>query len=552
MVDDPLVDRRRRLTPVRFRDEIADIAAQLRAKIDAAVDAFPVDAKARAERRAKVFDPVTGFEFFARTYFPHYLTKPASKVHEHLFARLPAISAAGGGARDVIIAPRGAAKSTLASLIYPIWRVIVGRSRYIIIAMDSYPQAALQIEAIKAEFEVNPRLAMDFPGECGQGRVWREGEIVTRTQARIEGVGSGMKLRGRRHGPHRPDLVILDEIENDENVQSPEQRDKTLRWIDRAVLKLGPADGSLDCVIVGTVLHYDAVILRIAARSTWRVARFAAILAWPDRMDLWDLWQEALENDGDAAAAAFYRDHRAEMDAGAVLNWPAMQSLSGLMRERAESLSAFATEQMGEPIAENAPFQRFTFWSFVRRDWVLFGAVDPSLGKASKGRDPSAILVGGFDRSGSAPVLDIVEASIRRRLPDVIIADVIAMQKTHQCSLWFVETVQFQEFFRTELMKRAAVDGVALPAMPIQNTTDKTLRIERLQPPIAAGLIRFSSAHATLLQQLRQWPAADHDDGPDCLEMLWTHGLAYSGTAAGDGVLTAPRVDRGWKKGYRL
>lgn len=531
--------------PDRFGDEVEKLVAALRLRVELDCEAFPTDPAARAERRRQVLDPVTGFRFFAETYFPHYLTAAPSLLHVHLFARLPEIAAAGGGARDVIIAPRGSAKSTLISLVYPLWRSITGRTRYALVVMDSWAQAVLQIEAIKVECEVNPRLAMDFPEIAGAGRVWREGEIVLANNVRIQGAGSGMKLRGRRHGPHRPDLVVLDDIENDENVASSKQRDKLETWVLKSVVKLGPANGSIDLLHIGTVLHHDAVLIRNARRPGWRVARFRALMTMPSDLALWDRFGEILANDGEEAAQAFYAENRDWMDDGAVLNWPAMQTLLQLMTERAESSSAFASEQQGEPIVEGSPFQALTFWVMKRREWIFFGSVDPSLGKRGRGRDPSAILVGGLDRTGRHPVLDVVEASIRRRLPDTIIADIIAMQKEYACQLWFVESVQFQEFLRTELMVRALQQGVALPAVPVTPSTDKALRIERLQPYTAMGAIRFHQSQATLLEQLRHWHpehADDHDDGPDALEMLWSGAIHYGATMLDPSAIkTVPR-----------
>ena len=121
--------------------------------------------------------------------------------------------------------------------------------------------------------------------------------------------------------------------------------------------------------------------------------------------------------------------------------------------------------------------------------------------------------------------MDVLEASIRRRLPDIIIADTIALQKEYHCMLWFVEAVQFQEFLRTTLMKAAVNAGVPLSAIPVIPFADKDLRIERLQPPMAAAQIRLHKSQSTLIDQLQQWPAADHDDGPDCLDMLWQESI---------------------------
>lgn len=68
-----------------------------------------------------------------------------------------------------------------------------------------------------------------------------------------------------------------------------------------------------------------------------------------------------------------------------------------------------------------------------------------------------------------------------------------------------------------------------MPCIPVLPIADKNLRIERLQPSVKAGLIRFHTSQKTLIDQLQQWPNAAHDDGPDCLEMLWSGSLERAG-----------------------
>ena len=141
-----------------------------------------------------------------------------------------------------------------------LWCVVTGRKRYILLVADAFEQAASFLEAIKVELESNPRLMADFPGQCGEGRVWNVGTIITASNVKIQAFGAGKRMRGLRHGPHRPDLVLLDDLENDENVRSPEQRDKLEGWLMRTVLSLGPADDSMDVIYIGTILHYDSVL----------------------------------------------------------------------------------------------------------------------------------------------------------------------------------------------------------------------------------------------------------------------------------------------------
>ncbi|MFV0408687.1 MAG: phage terminase large subunit [Paracoccus sp. (in: a-proteobacteria)] len=270
-------------------------------------------------------------------------------------------------------------------------------------------------------------------------------------------------------------------------------------------------------------------------------------------MDLWDRFTEIYHNDGEDEARIFYGANQDVMGAGAVVNWPSVQPLVFLMLERAADAAAFQTEYQNMPLSEGNPFGDLTFWVQRQRDWIFFGAIDPSLGKKGKGRDPSAILIGGFDRL--AGTMDVVEASIRRRLPDLIISDTIALQREYRALLWFVEAVQFQEFLRTSLMIEAAKNGVGISAVPITPSADKDLRIERLQPPVAAGLIRFNATHTTLIEQLQQWPNADHDDGPDCLDMLWQSALLYTGgggTGSGLQVASASGGSAGRLGDYRM
>lgn len=520
-----------------FLQELAQLAASFRARIEAEVTGFDPDQAARAERREQAD---ADFGYFVQTYFPHYVRSPhRSKLHDYLFARLPEIVASAKSETDAIAAPRGEAKSTIVSQLFTLWSLVTGRKRYPVIIMDSIDQAYPMLEAIKAELEFNPRLLMDYPEQTGQGRVWQAGTIVTKGDAKVQVAGSGKKLRGLRHGPYRPDLAILDDIENDEQVRNPDQRDKLQSWLTKTVLPMGGAGAKFDVVYVGTILHYDSVLSRTLANPMWRSARFQALLRWPDNMHLWDQWEELLRNEGEAVADMFYAQHQAEMDAGSEVSWQARPLLT-LMKIRArDGHDTFDSEYQNDPVAgDSAPFAKaIQFWVNRLNEWLFYGAADPSLGKAGSSRDPSALLVGGYNRTTG--VLDVVEAAVKKRLPDRIIEDIISLQAEYHCLLWLIETVQFQEFLRTELVKRSAQRGIPVPARAITPNTDKLLRIESLQPHMVNGLIRLHPSQTTLIDQLRHFPKAAHDDGPDALHMLWL--AATSGYASTEGFESIPR-----------
>lgn len=513
------------LSKKEFEAQLLELSASIRRTIEAEQVGFDPSRAAIDARRDKVRNPVGGFRYFVQNYFPHYVRHhDESELHKFLFSRLPEVVASTVSQQDAVAAPRGEAKSTIVTQLFTLWCIILELKKYPVIIMDSIDQAYPMLEAIKAELCWNPRLKMDFPDACGPGRVWQMGTILTATDIKVQVAGSGKKLRGLRHGPYRPDLAILDDIENDELVRNPDQRDKLDNWLKKTVLPLGGAGAKFDVIYIGTILHYDSVLSRTLKNPLWRRKRFKALIEWPSDMTLWDRWEEVLRNhdeDGEAMARAFYEQHREEMEAGSVVSWSA-RPLYALMLIRArDGHSTFDSEYQNDPVSgEDAPFATcITFWVNRLREWSFFGALDPSLGKNGNSRDPSALLVGGFNRMTG--VLDVVEAQIKKRLPDKIISDTIELQKEYRCLCWSVETVQFQEFLRTELVKRSAAQGVPVPAQPVIPHTDKLLRIESLQPHVLNGLIRLHPSQVTLIEQLRHFPKGDHDDGPDALHMLW-------------------------------
>lgn len=517
---------------MKSKELLAELKAysdSLRQKVEAKFEGWDDSLAAISERRKKVLDPVSGYDFFVSNYFPHYVrSRSRSQLHNYLFEQLPQVLQQTSSVHLAIAAPRGEAKSTLVSQLFTLYCLVTQKKRYALIVMDSIDQAYPMLEAIKVELEFNQRLRIDFPEIAGQGRVWQAATIITKANQKVQVAGSGKKLRGLRHGAYRPDLVVLDDIENDEQVRSPEQRDKLHDWLKKTVLPLGAAGDKLDVVYIGTILHYDSVLNRTLSSKAWKTAKFKALIRQPDDMSLWDKWEDFYLNEGEAVADAFYTQNQAAMDKGAVVSWAARPILT-LMKIRArDGHATFDSEYQNDPLSsDDAMFANsLTYWTELPANLIYFGALDPSLGKAGASRDPSAILVGGYHRETGK--LYVVEAQVKKRLPDLIIEDVIRMQKQYHCQRWFVETVQFQEFLKDELVKRSAQRGIPVPATATKPNTDKMLRIESLQPHMANSLILLHSSQATLISQLRHFPKADHDDGPDALEMLWRNAVGSS------------------------
>ena len=484
-------------------------------------------------------------EFFGRAYFPHYFSRPSPEFHRELDAiwqqgvlkgRYPltpadtkAISRLPG-VRRAVAAPRGHAKSTNLTFKGTMHSTLYGYKHYPIIISDSSEQAEGFLDNIRVEFEENTAILEDFGSLAGS--VWRSNVLVTKTNIKIEAIGSGKKIRGRKHRNWRPDLIILDDVENDENVRTPEQRSKLKNWFDKAVSKSG--DDYTDIVYIGTLLHYDSLLAKTLTNPAYRSIKYKAVIQFSQADDLWQQWESIFtdlsNDDREADALAFFQAHKTAMLEGTQVLWEEKLSYYDLMVMRvSEGEASFNSEEQNEPInPDDCLFMEewFEYYNEAEinfRDPVFdfFGFIDPSLGK-TKRSDFSAIVT--LAKHRSSGYMYVVDADIERRHPDRIIADVLAKERWLRASFGHgyrklgAETNQFQWFLKEELAKASAKAGLYLPIEEVQQTSDKVMRIQTLQPDVKNKYIKFNRRHKRLLEQLTQFPMGAHDDGPDALE----------------------------------
>ena len=161
------------------------------------------------------------YELFGRLYFPDYCSLPPCEFHHEQYQEMKRIEDKGGGETVIIAAPRESAKSTSWNTIYAANNAVYGKKRYIVLVSDSSDQAVDDLKQVKTALEENEYILEDF-GRLQGKRIWRTDAILTKNDVLLVAKGSGKKIRGIKHRQYRPDLIILDDIENDENVRSPD------------------------------------------------------------------------------------------------------------------------------------------------------------------------------------------------------------------------------------------------------------------------------------------------------------------------------------------
>lgn len=569
-----------------FLKEIAELSRGLRAEIEAKQVGLDPSPEAKLARRKRVL--VDGdFEFFCYTYFQHHIRPPSSEFHRHFFKRFPQLLDKPGGAKEWWVAPRGEAKSSLTTKVGPCWvavrallqkpaiRAEVGWDGPLPYFIDYITMLGAEtklptklLEVVKVELTVNAALALDFPEACGASKNWKIGDFTTRSGVKMEAFGAEQAIRGTFHGASRPKLLLGDDLITDKEAKSPTECNNRWDWLEKAVDFLGPPDGTVKFVGVGTVLNKNDPISRAKGAIGHLVHHFRALIELPKHMDLWEECQALMLNrDKPAEEAAnergevleeselpshlFYQEHKAEMDEGAKISWPGVRSLFWLMRQRAKNARAFATEMQGDPRSdEDKVFSPVAFYVSRLSHWVMFGACDPSMGKGEKS-DPSALIAGGWDRNKKK--LHVVEASIKRRVPSKLEADMIDFQREFRCQAIGFENNNAYEHMRQTFIKSGLVKGVPLPLIGVTATVDMDLRIDSLEPYITDAIdprILFSPALTLLLAELDSWPEKQsnhHYDGLSALHILW---MVASTRSAGVAYQSARRTDEETRGGW--
>jgi predicted phage terminase large subunit-like protein len=433
------------------------------------------------------------------------------------------------GSKINLIGPRGSAKSTIATLCYVLRAALEGWEPYIWIISDTKEQAHIHLENVKTELLENELLRRDYPEAAGQGRHWRAASIQLANHVTIEAYGTGQSIRGRRRSADRPTLIVCDDLQNDSHIASPGQREASRQWFNGTLLSAGTKDTNM--VNLATALHREALALELQRSAGWTSRSFPAVQAWPTNLSVWSDWETIYCNVDNASAKqearAFYDQHRDEMDAGAVVLWPAVENLYTLMQLRVEiGQTAFEREKQGSPVnpelcewPESYFDEHIWFGSWPTDLSIRTIALDPSKGRDAGRGDYSAYVLLGIDRKGCI----FVEADLARRPTPQMVSDGAELCRRFQPHAFGVEANQFQELLCNEFASEFARRGIGhvVPAA-IHNHVNKLVRIRRLSPYLSQRRLRFlrsSPATMLLVDQLRDFPTGVHDDGPDALEM---------------------------------
>ena len=204
----------------------------------------------------------------AQTFFPEHCYRPFGEAHDPIFSILDNESIRLG----LIVCPRGWGKTTLTGLVFPTKKILFRETRYVLYISSTASKAISDVQTIAAEMKSNESLTKIF-GKL-DGLKWAEGTGVLDINVqgidiRVEAKGAGHQIRGLKFKHFRPDLIIIDDLEDPEQVANEERRLKLKKWLFADVLNSVDLERTR-VVMMGTVLHEDSLIQNILDEESWK------------------------------------------------------------------------------------------------------------------------------------------------------------------------------------------------------------------------------------------------------------------------------------------
>ena len=463
----------------------------------------------------------------------------APDVHKELCLMLDGIAWDNHSGKVCYSMPRGHAKSTFVSNVFPIHQCYFdcatdGGRKYILIISETEDLSTKFVEYINSQLKFNKKLREDLGVIMNESKFDNKKdtgmEFVTTKGTMVRAAGMGKALRGARNGAYRPDLVILDDLESMANTNTKELREKNLHWYNSVIEPIG-VEGRTAFLYVGTLVHGNGLLPDILTRIDYESRKYAAIVQEPDNMELWMHYCEILDDKTDeereAKADAFYEENREEMDKGWKTLW-SRWTYSALMKKKSTlGTKAFNSEYMNiayDP--DSQVFNEDNIIFFDDRDLIdqwgrkipldIYGFWDLAVGKGNKRDDYNAVVIIGRDKlTGVMYVLDAWSAKVPAHKALAVAEQKIA---EWQPRLFGVETIQMQYEFYRQLQENIMKHGLYSTRLKACNPkAKKEDRIQILEPLFETGYLRLKRSQRLLLEQLLVFPQGEHDDLPDAL-----------------------------------
>ena len=366
-----------------------------------------------------------------------------------------------------LAAPRGHAKSTAFTHDFVLAAVLFRWEPHVLIVSATEKLSLSHLGDISMELHENEELRQEFG--IKEFEIDSKSEIIVKCvdgyKFRIIAAGSGQRLRGLKWNGRRPGLIICDDMEEDEQVESKDQRDKFSQWVLRALLPIGRRGAKIRWHV--TILHIDSFLASIMKSKSWVSRLYKAHAGFDDFSDI--LWPEQFSEEDLRKIRQTFVDK--------------------------QDPAGYSQEYLNNPLDNSdAYLRRCDFHPMSPDDHdthkLVCAAADFAISKADKANRTS-LTIGGRDLGNT---IHFVDQRVGRWDSEEIIEEIFLVYEAWKPDIFFVEGGQIWlslwPIIRREMRERNQFINFDV-RQPIR---DKASRGRALQKRMRAGACRFDKS----------------------------------------------------------
>lgn len=218
-------------------------------------DSTPIDmseSKIEQLRRIDVLEKKP--EDWFRYYFPKFCTAEPAEFHKKATRRLmqhPEWYEVRAWSREL-------AKSSR-SMMEICYLALTGRIHNILLVSNSHDNATALLLPYKAFFEANQRVIHDYGTQQRTGS-WKSDRFIIRKGCSFRAIGWGESPRGTRNNEKRPDFILIDDIDTDEECRNEEIMKNKVNWIEQALICTRSISNPTRILVNGNIIHEQCAV----------------------------------------------------------------------------------------------------------------------------------------------------------------------------------------------------------------------------------------------------------------------------------------------------
>lgn len=419
---------------------------------------------------------------FAMTFLPSYFTRPFASLTDQIFKAIDDPEKQ----KVVIAAPRGWGKTTIDTLAFPARHICYNLKKFIVQVSNTADDALLKARNLKnALVSADPRSGDILPTVFGdlRGHQWGEKHFISRNTY-VMPRGSGQQIRGLNYMGYRPDLIIVDDLEDAEAVMSEERREKLKQWFFADLMNsVDRSKKDWKIVIIGTILHEASLLAQLLKDDTWE--RITISLCNDDLKSNWPDYMT------DEQVEELYRSYRNQGQA-----------------------DTFAREYQNKPISGLDAVFKTDYFRYYEpsslleiKDLFYCTIVDPAKSTKLHSAESSVVTVGIDLAAHRIYFHDCVSGRLH---PDELLDTMFQQVEMHDSRILAVEVTSLNEFITQPIKNEMRKRNIHPKFVELTARDKKENRVAQLAPFYRQGYIYHNKNVSSKLElQLISFPRSD-------------------------------------------